>query len=211
MTTDEQEKEFARKMLLRSDAILAAVDEAYIIKERGHKVRAMPTFRPEEISLGKTLGTGGFGIVNEIKGLFLDKEDKDGAELFQAQAQSEEDSNDEKSALMTALIQNNPQGAADATLPSTGLRKRTSEPKLTDQRAALSTDKVSRVSDANIHYDVREAKQVMAKRAIKGGRGRYAIKRLHNDLSELERARGMIDLAVEAKYLSTVWHPNIST
>jgi hypothetical protein len=211
MTTDQQESEFARKMLLRSDAILAAVDEAYIIKERGHKVRAMPTFRPEEISLGQTLGTGGFGIVNEIKGLFLDKDDKDEAELFQAQAQSEEDSNDEKSALMTALIQNNPQGAADATLPSTGLRKRTSEPKLTDQRAALSTDKVSRVSDANIHYDVREAKVVMSKRAIKCGRGRYALKRLHSDLSELERARGMIDLAVEAKYLSTVWHPNIST
>ncbi len=70
MATEQQEKEFARKMLLRSDAILAAVDEAYIIKERGHKVRAMPTFRPEEISLGKILGTGGFGIVNEIKGFF---------------------------------------------------------------------------------------------------------------------------------------------
>jgi hypothetical protein len=210
MATEQQEKEFARKMLLRSDAILAAVDEAYIIKERGHKVRAMPTFRPEEISLGKTLGTGGFGIVNEIKGFFLDKEDEDEAEVLQTQDQSKEDSNDEKSALMTALIQNNPQGAADATLLSTGLRKRTSEPKLTNQLSATSTDKVDQVSDAHIHYDVREAKEVMSKRSVKCGRGRYAIKRLHNDLSELERARGMIDLAVEAKYLSTVWHPNIS-
>jgi hypothetical protein len=211
--TDEKETEFARKMLLRADAILEAVDQAYIIKERGHKVRAMPTFRPEEISLGETLGTGGFGIVNEIKGFFLDEEDKNEAELFQAQAQSEEDPNDEKSTLMTALIQNNPQGAADATLPSTGLRKRTSEPKVTDQRAALTTDtdEVAHESDAHIHYDVKEAKEVMATRAIKCGRGRYALKRLHNDLSELERSRGMIDLAVEAKYLSTVWHPNIST
>jgi hypothetical protein len=209
MATEQQEKEFARKMLLRSDAILAAVDEAYIIKERGHKVRAMPTFRPEEISLGKILGTGGFGIVNEIKGFFLDKEDE--AELVQAQDQLEEDSNDEKSALMTALIQNNPQGAADASILSTGLRKRTSEPKLTNQLSATSTDKVAQGSDAHIHYDVREAKEVMLKRAVKCGRGRYAIKRLHEDLSELERARGMIDLAVEAKYLSTVWHPNIST
>jgi hypothetical protein len=141
MATEQQETEFARKMLLRSDAILEAVDQAYIIKERGHKVRAMPTFRPEEISLGKVLGTGGFGIVNEIKGFFLDKEDE--AELLQTQAQSEEDHNDEKSALMTALIQNNPQGAADATVPSTGIRKRTSEPKLTNQLSATSTDKAN--------------------------------------------------------------------
>jgi hypothetical protein len=45
----------------------------------------------------------------------------------------------------------------------------------------------------------------------KNGYARYALKRLHNDLTELERARGMVDLAVEAKYLSLVWHPNIST
>jgi pyruvate/2-oxoglutarate dehydrogenase complex dihydrolipoamide acyltransferase (E2) component len=213
MATEQQEKEFAQRMLLRSDAILAAVDQAYIIQERGHKVRAMPTFRPEEISLGKVLGTGGFGIVNEIKGFFLDKEDE-GEEEFQTQAQSEEDPNYEKSALMTALIQNNPQGAADATVPSTGIRKRTSEPKLTNKLSATTTtttDEVTHVSDAHIHYDVREAKEVMLRRAIKCGRGRYALKRLHDDLSVLERARGMIDLAVEAKYLSTVWHPNIST
>jgi hypothetical protein len=30
---------------------------------------------------------------------------------------------------------------------------------------------------------------------------------VYGDPSELERARGMIDLAVEAQYLSTVWHP----
>jgi len=38
---------------------------------------------------------------------------------------------------------------------------------------------------------------------------RYALKRLHEELSEVEKARAMIDLAVEAKYLSVVWHPNI--
>jgi hypothetical protein len=48
MHTEQQQETDARKMLLRSDAILEAVDQA--IKERGHKVRAMLTFRPEEIS-----------------------------------------------------------------------------------------------------------------------------------------------------------------
>jgi hypothetical protein len=213
MATEQQENEFARRMLEKSDAILAEVDRAYIIKDRGHKVRAMPTFRPEEISLGRVLGTGGFGIVNEIKGFFLDK-GEDQADC-QTQAQSEEDSNEE---VVSALIQNNPQDIADATsplLPATGLRKRNgSETKLTDQRAANVTDKATQAADlldAHIHYDVKQAKEVMSKRAVKCGRGRYALKRLHADLSQLERARGMIDLAVEAKYLSVVWHPNIST
>jgi hypothetical protein len=203
---EQQENEHARKMLEGSDAILAAVDNAYIIKQRGHKVRAMPTFRPEEVSLGKVLGTGGFGIVNEIKGFFLDKEDETES---QTQALSEEESSDEKS----ALIQNNPEDTMDATLPSTGLRKRNSEPKITivptDSDKAVTRE--SDLLDSHTHYDVSKAKQVMSMRAIKSGGGRYALKRLHDDLSQLERARGMIDLAVEAKYLSTVWHPNIST
>jgi hypothetical protein len=44
------------------------------------------------------------------------------------------------------------------------------------------------------------------------GEARYAIKMLHPEtLSEFERTRGMIDLAMEAMYLSALSHPNIST
>jgi len=61
------------------------------------------------------------------------------------------------------------------------------------------------------HYDVNEARTLMvAIQRRQGTDARYAIKRLHHDLSELERARGMIDLAIETKVLSRLWHPNIS-
>lgn len=59
------------------------------------------------------------------------------------------------------------------------------------------------------HVDVRIARQHMSEKVHRDGEARYAVKRLHRDLSDLERARGMIDLAIEAKYLSMVWHPNI--
>ena len=49
----------------------------------------------------------------------------------------------------------------------------------------------------------------MARRCLRKGVSRYALKRLHEELTELERARGIVDLAIEAKYLSVVWHPNI--
>jgi hypothetical protein len=41
------------------------------------------------------------------------------------------------------------------------------------------------------------------------GSARYAIKRLRPDLNKLEYARGALDLAIEIKYMSLLWHPNI--
>ena len=41
------------------------------------------------------------------------------------------------------------------------------------------------------------------------GAARYAVKRLRSDLNDMHRARGAIDLAIEAKFLSRLSHPNI--
>lgn len=38
---------------------------------------------------------------------------------------------------------------------------------------------------------------------------RYAVKRLHRDLDARTEARGTIDLAIEAKFLTVISHPNI--
>jgi hypothetical protein len=60
-----------------------------------------------------------------------------------------------------------------------------------------------------VHYDVTKARSVMSRRCERNGDYRYALKRLHDDLGHVEQARGMVDMAVEAKFLSVVWHPNI--
>jgi hypothetical protein len=59
------------------------------------------------------------------------------------------------------------------------------------------------------HYKVETAREFMAKHCIRIGSSRYAIKRLKSDLGETERARGALDLAIEVKFLSAIWHPNI--
>jgi serine/threonine protein kinase len=41
------------------------------------------------------------------------------------------------------------------------------------------------------------------------GAARYAVKRLRSDLNDMHRARGTIDLAIEAKFLARLSHPNI--
>lgn len=59
-------------------------------------------------------------------------------------------------------------------------------------------------------YDISEARELMAKNYMRNGDARYAVKYLRDDLSSpLEEARGRIDLAIEAKYLSVISHPNI--
>jgi hypothetical protein len=59
------------------------------------------------------------------------------------------------------------------------------------------------------HYELDTARQKMASRCLRHGDARYAIKILDPSLSDLDRTRGLIDMALEVKYLRVLWHPNI--
>lgn len=166
-------------MLARADQYLAAVDDAYILKERGHSVRQMPTFRPEEICVGRELGRGGFGVVCEIQKFVLDAEEPE-------------------------------RNTTETPQPSSGgedENETSNKPKIDGLMS--KSNHYSEIADSE-HYAVDKARHVMANRVLKNGTPRYALKLLHSELSQVEKARGMIDLALEAKYLSIVWHPNIS-
>jgi len=175
--TKLDESAAARKLLERADRILKNVDEAYIISHRGHKQRLMPAFRPEEISLGKVLGSGGFGVVNEITKFTLDPEETEQQEQNAKQEDDDDMKEDQHPHRVSKVIYN--------------------------------AEELAQAGN-HVHYDVHKARRWMEKRCLRKGEARYAIKRLHGNLSEIELARGMVDLAVEAKYLSVVWHPNIS-
>lgn len=164
-TREDKEVAMALRLLDNAHKTLAMVDEAFIVKERGYEPRPMPTFRPEEISLGKILGTGGFGIVNEVSKFSLDEDHHDSCKDEPEDDQHKDDDED-----------------LSPFFPP----------------------------DTDVHYEITKARRLMEKRAVRNGICRYAIKRLHGDLTQLEKTRGMIDLAIEAKFLAVVWHPNIS-
>mmetsp|Transcript_26 Transcript_26/g.134 ORF Transcript_26/g.134 Transcript_26/m.134 type:complete len:457 (+) Transcript_26:330-1700(+) len=187
MPSKESDEAYAKRMLARADKVLESIDEAFIVTQRGHKLRDMPTFRPEEVSLGPLLGTGGFGIVNEIKKFTLD-EDVTG-QSKEADDDKADDSTD-----------NNKENGTDNNAPPI-------EP--TPSKDENHESMPSKEDNHDFHYDINRARRVMSSRVIRNGKGRYALKRLHDDLNTLEKARGMVDLAVEAKFLSIVWHPNI--
>jgi len=64
-------------------------------------------------------------------------------------------------------------------------------------------------SDNDDHLDVASARETIAKQCLRNGDARYAIKRLRNDLPKTLITRGILDLAVEAKFLTVLCHPNI--
>jgi hypothetical protein len=190
----------ARELLSRADKILKAVDDCYIIKERGHHPRPMPTFKHSEIEIGRTLGAGGFGIVNEITAFDLEHEPEVSPEQEVVEKSNiDDDAND-------AQEQQNQEGDDDIKQEKdTQIQPESSE---TMQDGKLA-DCTGELFEDDSHYEVTGARSLMANRCLRRGVTRYALKRLHDNLTEVEKARGMIDLAVEAKYLSVVWHPNI--
>ena len=188
--TDQHQR--AANLLARADKIIKAVDESYIVKERGHQPRPMPTFKHTEIELGRTLGAGGFGIVNEVTAFDLEHE----PEIMDEDDENpKEDDNNKESNPASDNNKNN------SSSSSTGKK----EEKVTEEPVGAE------LYDDDSHYDIEEARELMRRRCLRRGVTRFALKRLHEDLNEMEKARAMIDLAVEAKYLSVVWHPNIGT
>ena len=58
-------------------------------------------------------------------------------------------------------------------------------------------------------YMISTARDHIAKRCLRDGEARYAVKMLYPHQDPLTLARGMVDLAIEAKYLSVLSHSNI--
>jgi hypothetical protein len=205
-----REKELAatRRLLDQAESLLSAVDESEFMQAR--RPRQYPTFDRSEVHLGPLLGVGGFGIVFEIKGLSLklpmevESSNDSGEETPPAGAREDgpgQSTNDSTLARMATPVK--PISLDESqTTTSTAVRHETDP---IDQDIA----KVSPLDEA--HYEVTTAREYMRENVRRSGDARFAIKRLHRDLRDLDRVRGMIDLAIEAKFLSAVWHPNVGT
>jgi len=141
--------------------------------------------------ISKRLGSGGFGIVFEVEEFNLVLEDASG-----------DPANDDDAA-------DGGDGGDDAADGSSVQQTRGEEVKQ-QLKELFSGDKDgATTAEDHEHYDVRSARKIMAERCLRNGQARYALKHLRKDLSEIDRARGTVDLAIEISFLRALWHPNI--
>ncbi|GAX19260.1 hypothetical protein FisN_4Lu518 [Fistulifera solaris] len=180
-----KERKDAKDLLERAHDILKEADESYIANNTGPR-RRYPTIDLCEVLIGPLLGVGGFCQVFEVKQFRLNELE---------QIKEEGDETNESNTLATSISN----AKDESSTPSKGATERG------DKRV----DDSSLMNDDETHYDIRNARTTMARLVRRDGSARYAIKKLHEDLNEIERARGIVDLALEAKYLSVLWHPNI--
>jgi hypothetical protein len=170
----------ARRLLANSPAILREVEESALVQR--HK-RSYPKFAPSEVKVGPLLGTGGYCGVHEVLDFDL------------AEAQTAEHDGSVSS----------PEGShvGESKEPHQD------DPIVVPVRRELVDLLVGGNDDDETehpHYDVNAARRLMKDHVLRHGEARYAIKRLKKELKgELERARAMLDLAIEAKFLSALW------
>jgi hypothetical protein len=179
-----KELKASRKLMAKAGKILEDVDNYFALEKQ--QPRDYPTFEMSEVELGSLLGVGGFGIVFQVGDLLL------------SQNQS-------------------------STSPSTS---KDIMPSLGEEKNVLQQpqESVGQKAEDNVHceglahlygtnhdahYSVLNARKFMADHVRRVGEARYAIKFLRPELGHFERTRGIVDLAVESKYLSVLWPPNI--
>jgi hypothetical protein len=236
MTTEAQrqrEQHAADRLLERGPALLESIESSsYIYRKARSGSQALPppppAFRPEEISLGKLLGTGGFAIVHEVRTICLDhEEEEDGEENVKEMDDNDATKSpaavlsdcgdhqhlDNKEKVPKEQKEHNGNPLGDDPESSDGEDSGAHRGREREAAPANHCPQQQRQQSTMGHHrqspEQRQERKNMERKAVRMGSGRYAIKRLKGSLTVLERARGQVDLAVEARYLAAVRHPGI--
>mmetsp|Transcript_11789 Transcript_11789/g.34614 ORF Transcript_11789/g.34614 Transcript_11789/m.34614 type:complete len:513 (-) Transcript_11789:187-1725(-) len=177
---------------------------------RANPGRALPEFERTELGFGKMLGSGAFCKVSEIIAMKLEPKDAATASSFATghirtstipEGEETEEGDDGGGGDNNKDPNENDDNGGDGNDPNDNDGEGQEE----------EEDDVEVGDDGNEHYDLvpAAARDYMSAQCLRDGDARYAVKRLRTDLSNMETAKGIVDLAVEARFLASVYHPNI--
>lgn len=153
----------------------------------------IPVFNLNEMQLGRILGRGGFCVVTEIEKVTLDEEEDD------------EKSPQASGSFLSRLKK-----------PKTNDLVRTTS--LADEKKSVNSEGRSINSEHRREFSISTSrlsrKRIEKFSKKKAGRkgGRFALKKVAYDLAGVSRVaylKGLVDLVIEAKFLSAIDHPNI--
>ena len=191
--------------------------------------RELPTFDASEIGTGPQLGIGGFGVVSEVECIQLRNNNSKVTELEQAAEKSvawKRRTTDATAHSSMSNISTLDASTKEEVLDACEEKKQdvddAHEEVLEEEDkylTELGLDVVGRGQrqDANnFHNSLASlptnpdnARVYMAENTLRNGHARYAIKCLKPGLSEKDKKYAVMDMAIEAKFLAVISHPNI--
>ena len=157
----------------------------------------IPGFDTQEITLGRVLGRGGFCVVREVEKINTGAGDEGSLSSLRS-----------KGSFLMRMMRRKPSkrslgrkstGDADSSVCGSDLNDSTIDVPVTDNVGVV---------------DFKYSRDFVARSARKGRRkgARYVVKRVALELKHEDKIRflkGTVDLAMEAKFLSVLDHPNI--
>ena len=235
----DREKLETQKLLDTQDEILQAVSDSDFYQLAGkqqQQSRQYPVFDADEIIIGPRLGIGGFGIVFEVAEIKLKEENRshspeNGPAANNKNHENGENPNEEEkqrtaNKIVDGLNDDEDEGeeedvhddqkhaevhydvASAREFMAQHVRRRPRRNSSAKDTGAKDTS-TTNSNHHHHHHHHHHHNNNNPDGDEPEGDARYAIKRLHRTLSEYERTRGMIDMAIEAKFLQVLWHPNI--
>eukprot|EP00592_Proboscia_alata_P004354 CAMPEP_0194378660 /NCGR_PEP_ID=MMETSP0174-20130528/36769_1 /TAXON_ID=216777 /ORGANISM="Proboscia alata, Strain PI-D3" /LENGTH=366 /DNA_ID=CAMNT_0039160859 /DNA_START=107 /DNA_END=1204 /DNA_ORIENTATION=- len=158
------------------------------------KESQLPRFHHSEIVLGNILGRGAFCSVNEIKQISLG-------------SKCSNPLNDQTSEESMHEFRNLLAKTRTKCYHYSTKSKRINAKKVRDRRVSPN-DKSCEWDDTSIFNQVQD-RQYIAGHCSRLGDSRYALKRISGGISRDSQEDAIIDLAIEARFLAVVHHPNI--
>lgn len=199
---------------------------------RNKTPRELPTFDASEIGIGPQLGIGGFGVVSEVECIQL----RNNSEAGDSPNEKETNTNGGENDVDTSEVQAHERRTTDATAPLSTTEEvldacaqrnqvlddaqevLVEEDEMYDDLGKYLSEigrDIGRGQDAYIHNSSSlptnpdEARVFMAHNTLRDGHARYAMKKLKPDLSDKDKKYAVMDMAIEAKFLAVISHPNI--
>jgi len=179
---------------------------------RSEQTRDLPTFDASEIGVGPRLGVGGFGVVCEVQQIKLDDNriESNVEHAGQDGAGGADDENRRPPSLGTR------QSTVSAETSEEDTQHKVQSARHNDADAFVFESDLQCLTEFNVgqhdhHYNMSPsaARAFMAEHTLRDGDARYAIKKIKPDLSDEDKVYAVKDLAIEAKFLAVVSHPNI--
>jgi serine/threonine protein kinase len=185
--------------------------------------RPLPHFDRSQIEIGKVLGEGEFGVVCEVKEFFVSDECHCSV-CISDRKKSAPDSPPVKKLVVSGMPlhahktrKESGSRVSFADVPITiddieNLREADEQdekiPLFVEQELEYSSDE-SDIDNVPDDFEQREERGFMKAHCYRNGLARYAVKRIRKDIPDECKEDAAIDLASEAKFLTSLSHPNI--